>query len=118
VLEAGDRMSKVLDALTTWQKVAAAVMITAALVGGGKTGIEAWLMPRAEASQTHEELVWRELRDVRQQLRKSKIYRAQVASDPKINEQQKSTLLAEIDADIEDMLKEEACLEAGQLRCN
>ena len=75
-------------------------------------------MPRAEASQAIEELIWRELRDVREQLRKQKIYRAQVASDPKINEQEKVPLLAEIDADIEDMLKEESCLEAGRLRCN
>jgi hypothetical protein len=111
-------MSKLMDGLTAWQKVAAAVVITAALVGGGKTGIEAWLMPRAEASQAIEELIWRELRDVREQLRKQKIYRAQVASDEKINQSQKTILLAEIEVELEELAKEEACLESGRLRCN
>jgi hypothetical protein len=111
-------MSKLTDSIKTWHMMVAAILITAALATGIKTGVEAWLMPRAEASQAIEELIWRELRDVREQLRKQKIYRAQVASDEKINQSQKTILLAEIEVELEELAKEEACLEAGRLRCN
>ena len=124
-LEVGFRMSKFVDSIKTWHVILTTALVTITVVVSLKDRavqrVEGWLLPRAEAAEiqmTLEELIWRELRDVRQQLRKQKIYRAQVASDPKINEQQKLPLLAEIDADIEDMQREEACLEAGQLKCD
>lgn len=117
--------------MKSWRDIPITVGLAVGLfVGLGTAATVTWgflnstFMRISHAAEAHKEtadsiaeIIRRDLREVRKELRAQRLYRAKVESDKDLNEKERALLVAEIDLDIEDLQREEKCLDAGKLRC-